>query len=154
MMKLRYLGLFCGVIALLSMLGTAHAYENKRVTVTAIADRLSSDNFTMSVTSTPIGGVMGVCPTGAVNRLGFWSFLGTGEVPMYLAVDKHTTNTFLEVDLSWSGQSSQFEIYRSDSPIDLVSPGNLYRTTTQCSDIDEDVELFDFLYYKITSQDQ
>jgi hypothetical protein len=146
------LGLLCVVIALLSASGTAQAeYEMKRVSVTGVADQLASSSYIMSVTSEPIGGATGVCPSGSVNSLGFWSVLGPMAVPTRLTVDKNAAYE-LDVDLSWTGHAPFFDVYRSTSPVNLVSPGNLYWTTNYCDDTDENATSSDILYYKIIAR--
>lgn len=141
-------GLLLGVIALLSVSATAQAYESKRVTVTGLADGLTSANYRMSVTSVPIGGAMSVCPNGSATSLGFWSILGPMAVPIRLTMDKNGINQ-LDIDLAWTGRASQFQIYRSSSPVDLVSAGNLYYETGQCNDTDQNATESDVLYYKV-----
>ena len=123
----------------------------KRVSVTGVADRLASTNYRMSVTSEPIGGATGSCPNGSVNSLGFWSVLGPMEVPMRLMVDKNATHE-LDVDLSWTGHAPFFDVYRSTSPVNLISPGNLYWTTNYCEDTDEHASSSDVLFYKIIAR--
>lgn len=146
------LGLLCVVIAFLSVSGTTQAeYEMKRVSVTGVADRLASSNYRMSVTSEPLGGAAGTCPNGSVNSLGFWSVLGPMAVPMRLTVDKNAAYE-LDVDLSWTGHAPSFEIYRSTSPVNLISPDNLYWTTNYCDDTDENAASSDVLFYKIIAR--
>ena len=147
--KPRFLGLLYAAIALLTVVGLAQAdFEMKRVTVTGVADRLTSASYSMSVTSDPIGGVTAVCPSGPVSTLGFWSILGSVEVPIRLMMQRNAIDAN-SVDLLWTGQSSSFEIYRSPSPINLVSPGNLYRSTSLCDDTDENAAAFQILYFKV-----
>ena len=147
--KLRILCLFFGVIALLTVWGTVQAeYEMKRVSVAGVAGRLTSASYEMSVTAVPIGGAAGVCPSGSVNSLGFWSIKGPAKVPVRLMMSRNEIDAN-DVDLFWTGQSTVFEVYRSTSPIDLVSPNNLYRTTGQCDNTDDKAELFDLLFFKV-----
>jgi hypothetical protein len=123
-------------------------FGTQRVAVAGVADHLTSDSYSMSVTSVPIGGVTGVCPSGSVSALGFWSILGPNKVPVRLMMQKNAIDA-TNVDLSWTGQSSSFAIYRSTSPIDLVSPANLSRTTGFCDDTDENASESQILFFKV-----
>ena len=134
----RFLGLVgesAGLLVLLlGVLDSAPAqagFAMKRLALTGVADRLSSPSYNLTVTAVTTGGATGVCPSGAVASLGFWSVRGPMVVPVRLTVNKSASDAF-NVDLSWSGQSSAFEIYRSISPVDLVSPENLFQTTGTC----------------------
>jgi hypothetical protein len=123
----------------------------KRLAVAGVADRLTSSGYLMNVTSDPVAGTSGVCSTGTKNSLGFWSFKAQTAVPQFLMLDK-TNNAgggVFDIELSWTGHSTLFEIYRSTSPIGVVDPGNLYKTTSLCSDTDQDVGPFNVLFYSV-----
>ena len=62
-----------------------------------------------------------------VLQAGFWSFLGSGLVPVYLAVDD-TIGIPGNVDLSWSGNNSPYSVYQSVDCTDVFS--SLLTTTT------------------------
>jgi hypothetical protein len=47
-----------------------------------------------------------------VLQSGFWSFLGSGLVPVILSVDKNAV-TAGNVDLSWSGNNPPYDIYQA-----------------------------------------
>jgi hypothetical protein len=102
----------------------------------------------MAVTAVPLAGATGACPSGSVSSLGFWSIKGAMKVPVRLMLDKNEVSTS-SVDLFWSGQSPLFEIYRSTSPVDLVTPQNLYRTSTQCEETDETADVSNLLFFKV-----
>jgi hypothetical protein len=123
----------------------------KRLAVAGVADRLASSGYLMNVTSAPVSGTSGVCSTGTKNSLGFWSFKAQTAVPQFLMVGK-TNNAgggVFDVELSWTGNSALFEIYRSTSPISLVAPGNLYKTTSSCTDTDQNASPFNILFYSV-----
>lgn len=48
-----------------------------------------------------------------ILQAGFWSYLGSGPVPIVLAVDRAISNAEL-VDLEWSGNAPPYDIYVAD----------------------------------------
>jgi hypothetical protein len=125
--------------------------ELKRLTVTGIADRMTSFSYIMNVTSAPVAGTSGVCPAGMTGSLGFWSFKAPTNVPVYLLVNKTPRGApgRYDVDLMWTGRSTLFEIYRNTTPIALVDPGNLWETTTLCNETDLQANDPDILFYSV-----
>lgn len=149
----RWPALCAGAAVLLALasaapLAQAAQYESKSVGFPGTVNRMSSASYTMTVTSAPVGGATGTCPSGTVASWGFWSLRGPMTVPVRLMVHKNAAATH-NVDLAWTGQASEFEIYRSTSPIGLVEPHNRYDTTAQCQDTDENAGPFDILYYRV-----
>jgi hypothetical protein len=130
--------------------------ELKRVLVTGIADRMSSFNYIMHVSSAPVAGTSGVCPAGMTGSLGFWSFKAPTNVPVLLLVGKTARGApgAYDVDLMWTGLSLQFEIYRKiSSPIGLIDPGNLWRTTASCTQTDQQANPPDLIFYSVIDTD-
>jgi hypothetical protein len=125
--------------------------ELKRLTMTGVADRISSASFVMNLTSAPVAGVSGVCPAGMTASLGFWSIKAPTSVPVVLTVNKtfNTGSGLFDIELMWTGRSTLFEIYRNTSPIDLVDPGNLFQTTNLCIETDQNADPFDILFYNV-----
>jgi len=122
----------------------------QRMTVPGVADRITSAGFAMNVTSEPVAGSLSVCPTGTRTSLGFWTFKGHTSVPQILMVDKTPTGGGnFDIELSWTGHSTLFEIYRSTSPVTLVDVGNLYKTTSLCNDTDQNADPFNVLFYSV-----
>jgi hypothetical protein len=123
----------------------------KRLTVAGVADRMTSASYVMNVTSAPVAGTSGVCPAGTTASLGFWSFKGLTTVPLLLTVNKtfNTGSGVFDIELMWTGRSTLFEVYRNTSPIALVDPGNLYRTTSLCNDTDQNADPFNILFYSV-----
>jgi hypothetical protein len=123
----------------------------KRLTVAGVADRMTSFSYSMHVTSEPVAGTSGVCPAGTTGSLGFWSFKAPGNVPVLLLVDKTPRGApgNYDVDLTWTGRSTQFEIYRNTTPNGLIQPGNLWRTTTLCTETDLQANQSDILFYSV-----
>jgi hypothetical protein len=103
------------------------------------------------VTSAPVAGTSGVCPAGTTGSLGFWSFKAPTGVPVFLTVDKIPSggNGQYNVELTWTGRSTLFELFRSTSPIALVEPGNSWRTTNLCGETDQNSNPFDILFYSV-----
>jgi hypothetical protein len=125
--------------------------ELKRLAVTGVADRMTSVNYLMNVTSAPVAGTSGVCPAGMTGSLGFWSFKAPSKVPVLLTVNKTPRGAIgrYNVELMWTGLSTQFEIYRNSSPLALVEPGNLWQTTNLCDKTDQTANSFDILFYSV-----
>ena len=130
---------------------TAGPTTLKRIMVAGVADRMTSASYLMSVTSAPVSGTSGVCPNGMTASLGFWSFKGPTTVEQLLMVDKtfNVGSGEYDVELMWTGHSALFEIYRNTVPNALVDPGNLYRTTSLCSDTDENAGPPNILFYRV-----
>ncbi len=122
----------------------------ERTVVPGVADRMTSTSYAMNLTSEPVAGAVGICPAGTTVSLGFWSFKGHTEVPQLLTVDKtRLGGGMFDIELSWTGQSASFGIYRNSSPNNLVDAGNLYKTTNLCTDTDQDANPFNLLFYSV-----
>ena len=68
-----------------------------------------------------------------VLQSGFWSFLGSGLVPVLLSVAKNPTDSEL-VDLGWSGNDPPYEIFGSPDCSGIFN--SLLATTTSNSYVD------------------
>ena len=110
------------------------SFKMKRLTVTALAERLTSPNHINIIAASEVIGAAGACPAGVATHLGFWSVLGPAEVPVLLTVDKIPPNQ--NIELSWSGQAASFEVFRSMSPVAVEAPENLLVTSSSCSATD------------------
>ncbi len=122
----------------------------QRSIVAGVADRLTSTSYRMHVTSAPVTGTSGACPAGAITSLGFWSLEGHTSMRQILMVDKtRNGGGSFDIDLSWTGQSTLFEIYRNTSPGALTDPGNLYKTTPLCNDTDQNADALQLLFYRV-----
>jgi len=70
-----------------------------------------------------------------VLQSGFWSFVGSGLVPVVLSVNRNTVDPE-DIDLDWSGNDDPFEIYRSTDCASVLSSffvqtaGNSYTDTS------------------------
>lgn len=132
---------------------TSASFELRASTLTSLAEWMTSPSFNTTVTAVTVSGTAGVCPSGSVATLGFWSVMGSRNVPVQLTLSKSVGNPN-QVDLSWTGQSSAFAVYRSTSPNNVVSVENLYRTTTSCEETDESAEAFEILFYVVETIEQ
>jgi len=139
------------VLGLLALSPHSQGAELKRLTMTGVAGRMSSASFRMQVTSAPVAGTSGVCPAGTTGSLGFWSFKAPTRVPLLLTVDKTFNNPagVFDVELTWTGRSTLFEVYRNLSPILLVEPVNLFQTTNLCNATDQNADPFNILFYSV-----
>ena len=127
---------------------TSENYVLERLTVSALSGHSSSPGFDSTVTTTELGGAAGVCPSGMVTTLGFWSILGVQPVPVFLDVEKHGGSP-TDVDLSWTGHGAGFDLYRSPVPMNLESPSNLLTTTAQCALTDTTAAGSPILFYSV-----
>jgi hypothetical protein len=57
---------------------------------------------------------------GFVLQSGFWSFVGSGLVPVILSVDKNAIDPE-DMDLNWSGNNDPYDLYRTDNCSDVFS---------------------------------
>jgi hypothetical protein len=82
-----------------------------------------------------------------VLQSGFWSFAGSGLVPVYLLMDKNE-QIREHLDLTWSGNNSPYTIYRSADCADVFStfftsePTNSY---TDASSLPDDLSCYNVL---------
>ncbi len=108
-------------------------YRMERVTIGAAAQRVSSSTFDMSATFAQQGpvGAASLCNQGFVQNTGFWSILGYSPAPVVLRAARSVVDP-ADVDLTWTGSASSFELYRSVFPNDVVDPPNLAAITAEC----------------------
>ena len=142
-----------GVLSILAV-GDASAQQSssfkmKRIAVSTLADRLDSPSFRNTVSVSAVVGSAGVCPSGPATSTGFWSFLGVVSVPVVLHIDKNGVQP-RDVELTWTGQADEFDVYRSGFPNGLVSPTNLFLTTGSCSATDTMAKVSEILFYSVT----
>ena len=123
-------------------------FKLKRVTITTAAQQSASSSFKTTVTISDVTGSAGLCPAGTTTTTGFIALEGTGGVPIVL---RALVNDLVldDVDLVWTGQASQFSIYRSNEPQNIIAPENLFGITMACSDTDRNAIGFDILFYKV-----
>jgi len=112
-------------------------FRMDRITVASGAEPIASANFAMSVTFAQEGPVGSVsrCNDGLLQTAGFWSMSGHTPVPVRLHVGRAASDPSLP-ELSWSGSSPEFTLYRSVIPQGVVNPLNQTLVTTGCSTID------------------
>ena len=129
------------VALLLSAFGFAAAsaqqsasFRVDRVTLAAGAGPISSASYVTTITIAQEGPVGSVsrCNDGFLQSTGFWSVLGESPVPVWLLVDKDDSDP-PEVELTWSGSSSLFTLYRSGVAESLIDPLNVLLTTPECA---------------------
>jgi hypothetical protein len=125
-------------------------FSMEGVTVTAGAAAAASAHFELSVT------VASLEPSGAASfcNAGFGVVLGGAPpseappVPNHLIVLRNGANP-AHVDLSWSGDSALYDVYRSQTASSLVSPGNYMTTSTGCLVVDTDPFVGPIVYYTV-----
>jgi len=135
--------MFCRValvgLAVLAVPVHPHAQESprfvlKRLTLAGTTTEVSSTRFTLRATlaqAVPVG-TASACNNGYAHSDGFWSVLGDVPAPIVLQANRSVTHSS-EVELTWSGSSTSFGIYRAGSPVGVALPANLVRTTLDCT---------------------
>jgi hypothetical protein len=110
------------------------SFRLDRITFAAGAGPVSSANYITTITIAQEGPVGSIsrCNDGFLQSTGFWSVLGESSAPVWLNVDKNEFDP-TQVDLGWSGSSSQFSIYRAEFADSLLEPLNLLLTTSDCA---------------------
>ena len=105
-----------------------------RITFAAGVRPVSSANYATTITIAQEGPVGSVsrCNDGFLQSTGFWSVLGESPAPVWLNVDKNDVDP-TQVDLGWSGSSSQFSVYRAEFADSLLEPFNVLLTTSDCT---------------------
>ena len=76
------------------------------------------------------------------------SLLGPQEVPVILMVGRNFANPD-GVDLSWTGQASEFAVYESVSPESVVAPQNLLTTTGSCVTSESSASASSIVFYRV-----
>jgi hypothetical protein len=109
-------------------------YRLDRLTFAAGVGSVSSANYATTITIAQEGPVGSIsrCNDGFLQNTGFWSVLGESPTPVWLTVDKNSLD-LTQVDLDWSGSSSQFSIYRAELADSLSEPYNMLITTPDCT---------------------
>ena len=109
-------------------------YVMERITIAAAAQQSSSPSFDMNVTfgQEGPGGSASSCNQSFVQNTGFWSIQGYSPVPVVLRAARSVVDPS-DVDLTWTGSTSSFEVYRSAFPNDVLDPLNLATITPECA---------------------
>jgi len=134
-----------------AMTQESDSYRIERLAITSMAAHSASPSFQSATTAVLVHGVSGVCPQGVSTALGFWSSFEPSAVPIVLRLGKDTTNPS-RTELEWTGQASQFNLFRSALPQDVTVPGNLLLATGQCSASDQ--ESGAIFYYRVVASDE
>jgi len=117
------------------------SYVLQQSTINTAGEVATSGNYRLS----PSLGQEATIGTSAsahfVLQSGFWSFVGSGLVPVYLSVEQNGLNPD-DVDLDWSGRNGPYDLYRSNDCSDVfdgyldTTPDNDYTDlTTPVADV-------------------
>ena len=108
----------CGLLVLLAPVNRAVAgaassasFSIERMTLSAGAEASSSASFVLTPTINQELVVGTSASPGFVIQSGFWSFLGSGLVPVVLSVEPGVAPD--EVNLSWSGNNAPYEVFQA-----------------------------------------
>ena len=124
-------------------------YRMDRITIAATANSVSSAGYAMTVTfgqEGPVGSISR-CNESFLQSTGYWSILGETPVPVFLLLDRNDADPALP-DLMWTGSASQFTVYRSVLPNDVVQPMNEVLSTPLCG-ITDDPPPASIVYYLV-----
>jgi len=127
-------------------------YTIERLTVTAGAGHASSTRFDAEVTigQTVPAGAASFCNNGYAVTLGFWSARGETPTANLLFVSQSPVIAD-QIDLTWSGATQAFEVYRGPAIETLLDPANLYDMTTTCSSTDDLPLPGSIVFYRVYS---
>jgi hypothetical protein len=98
----------------------------KSATTGAAGATSSSGNYALSATLSQEVTVGTSSSRHFVLQSGFWSFVGSGLVPVHLFVNRNSGNPE-HVDLKWTGNNPPYDVYQSADCTDVF--GTLYGTT-------------------------
>jgi hypothetical protein len=110
------------------------SFRLDRISFAAVAGPVSSAHYATTITIAQEGpvGSLSRCNDGFLQNTGFWSILGESPVPVWLRVGKNGVDP-AQVDLGWSGSSSQFSVYRAEFADSLAEPYNILTTIPDCA---------------------
>jgi hypothetical protein len=110
------------------------SYRLDRVTFASGVGSVFSANYATTITIAQEGpaGSVSRCNDGFLQATGFWSILGESPAPVWLNLGKNGLDP-TQVDLDWSGSSSQFSVYRAEFADSLSEPYNILITTPDCA---------------------
>ena len=126
------------------------SFVMERVTLSATASQAASTSFDMAVSfgqEVPVGSAS-LCNVGYLQTFGFWSVLGFQDAPTRLSV-AHGLEGPEGVELTWTGSSDSFTLFRSDQPQDLAQPGNVALVTAACNASDGPPPGIELVFYVV-----
>ena len=125
-------------------------YRMERVSVSAAGAVAISPSYQtiVSIGDEAPHGASSFCNNGFVNSLGFWSVRGGFNVPIQLHLGKGTDPG--QIALQWTGAVDSFQLFRSESPVDVSQGDNLLATTSQCTANDSVPFGPPILFYTVT----
>ncbi len=131
----------------------SQSYVADRISVVAGAGTCSSFTFDHSMVVSPVApaGHSAACGASSVAHFGFWSVLGTPDMPTSLALERGALDR-AAVDLSWTGSATAYQVYRSDLPAAVLDPANLLAETSSCTESDPAPPPAGVLYYRVVPQ--
>ncbi len=127
------------------------SFRLERITVASGASSASSTSFSMSILAAEQGvaGSSSFCNSGFLNTLGFWSVLGNMAVPIRLRVSLDPLSA-PDAALIWTGDADTFQVFRANSPEDVLNANNVIEETASCDALDAlPMATADILFYKV-----
>jgi hypothetical protein len=113
------------------------SFSIDRITMAAGGQSINSASFHSTVIAGQVSpsGAASFCNSGYMSSLGFFSILGDTVVPIRLNLAKNEIDPST-VELSWTGNADDFQIYSSSLPQDVLDPLNLDQETFLCDGSD------------------
>ncbi len=122
----------------------------ERLTIAGASQTIASARYetTMTVGQESPAGAASICNVSLTASLGFWSVQGELPVPVILTVMRNPVDP-QAIDLTWTGNTPTFQVFRDYTPQNLVSLANLERVTALCSATDALAFQSNAIYYDV-----
>jgi hypothetical protein len=122
--------LLVGLLTTLQAQSSSANYTLQQSTNNSAGDVATSAGYRMTPSLGQEATIGASSSPGFVLQSGFWSFLGSGLVPVFLSVNKNGIDPE-DMDLSWSGNNDPYDLYRSANCTDVFAA---YLDTTVTND--------------------
>ena len=120
----------CGLSATAQAQSSSASYVLQQSTTNSAGETATSGSYRLSPSLGQEATIGASSSPGFVLQSGFWSFVGSGLVPVFLFVDKNAIDPE-DMDLNWSGNNDPYDLYRTDDCTDVFAS---YLDTTALKD--------------------
>jgi len=115
------------LLSLASAQSTSTSYRLTRSSANAGGSEASSTSYVLNASAAQAATIGASSSPAFVLQSGFWSWAGSGVVPILLTVDRNAS-TAGNIDLSWSGNNAPYDIYQATDCTDVFN--SLFDTTS------------------------
>ena len=112
--------MFSGLMSAVLAQSSSASYVLQQSTKNSAGETATSGSYTLSSSAGQEATIGASSSPGFVLQSGFWSFLGSGLVPVFLSVEKNAIDSE-DMDLNWSGNNEPYDLYRTDNCSDVFS---------------------------------